>query len=99
MTEQTNELIFEDPPGRPGGPGKASPIAAWLDALRSHPGQWARFPEAGSKSTMGTKAHNIKRAVCYRVAVGEFDAKSRTIDDKTYLFACYLGSDRSAGAS
>lgn len=89
------ELIFEEPPnpGRGPGGGNASPIAAWLDELRQHPNQWAKYPERVHHNTVTF----IRTGRNYGVTAGEFEVTGRDIKyeptSRCDLFARYIGSE------
>lgn len=68
------QVIWEEPPTRTRANGKYS---AFFDALREHPGRWARF--TGTKGDSGAAAA-IRTGKYVGADAGEFDAVSR-IDD------------------
>ena len=92
----TDELIFEDPPmpnagGRPIG---ASPIGRFLDALRDHPGKWARFPKSYPKrDNLGHIVGDITKARRYGISVGEFEATTRKVESEYFLYVRYVGGE------
>lgn len=89
----SDDLIFEEPPTLHGGGmvRGSSPVGQWLNSLRDHPGQWAKFPEPKS----ATLASHIKRGSAYGVLPGEFEARTVKIDGDTSrrtLYARYVGT-------
>lgn len=90
----SDDLIFEEPPRLHGGgfvKGTTSPVGQWLKSLRSHPGQWAKYPEPKSATT----ASHIKRGSAFDVQPGEFEARTVKIDGDTSrrtLYARYVGT-------
>ncbi len=88
----STELIFEEPPttqGRPPG----SPFTEWLLALRSHPGRWAKYPEAFSLTSGAApaKVNKIRNGGFAQIPAGEYDAKTRAADGQRWVYARYLG--------
>ena len=89
----SGDLIFEEPPGRTGGGvAGSSPFGQWLASLRSHPSEWAKWPEPKSWSAAGSAASKASRGVAYGVKPGEFEVVSRTVDGQTFIFARYVGA-------
>lgn len=86
------ELIFEEPPppksGRPG-----SGIREWLDSLRQHPGQWAKFP---TEVNGGIGGH-VTAGSAYGVTAGEFEVTMRRAPEagkyRAWLYARYIGGE------
>lgn len=91
-TTTATELIFEDPPPARRR-GLTSPVVPWLEALRQHPGKWAKYPEPFMSSGA---AANIVRAKGYGLTTpGEYDAVMRPTTNKRYeLYARYIGDDQ-----
>ena len=48
-----NELVFEDPSARQGGPGRPRIWGARAEALKAHPGRWVN-----ATATWGCRASN-----------------------------------------
>lgn len=91
------ELIFEDPPtaGRGGGYAiGSSPIGQWLEALKKHPGKWAKYPERKS----ATIATQIKEGRYYGALPGEFEVATRNnsgTPKRCDLYARYVAAQAS----
>ena len=91
----TPDLIFEEPPTRAhGGGGTYSPIRLWLNALRDHPGQWAKYPETVHASTRTF----ISQGTSYGVSEGEFEVcgrmdKSDPGKVRIHLYARFIGGE------
>ena len=91
----TADLVFEEPPhaGRGPGGGILSPIGEWLNELRKHPGQWAKYPDRVHPSVVT----DINKGRRYGVTAGEFDAVGRDNKNdpklRSILFTRYVGSE------
>lgn len=86
------DLIFEAPSAAATGPNAISPVRAWLDRLRDHPGEWAKYPERVAPTTSA----NIKTGKYVGVKRGEFEAVVRngSGDPARFdLFARYVGGE------
>ncbi len=89
----TTDLIFVDQPptkaGRLADPNH--PIRLWLDALRQHPGQWAKYPDPQpTRTACGT----IKNGKAYGAQPGEFEAKTSAAgatNGRVFIYARYVG--------
>lgn len=78
----TTDLIFEEPPAKGGSLGH------WCNALREHPGQWAKYPEP---TNSGNTSH-IRKGKLRGIAAGEFEVRTVTIEGSTvWLYARYIG--------
>lgn len=85
---QENGIVWEEPYGR-AGRTEWQPIA---EALRARPREWARVKTGAKKSTGATLAARIKTgAIAPFRPAGAFEAKSRTIEDGTAVYARYVG--------
>jgi hypothetical protein len=81
------DLTWEEPP-----PAKQRSFAGVGDALRARPGQWARIAEYPGRPVASMLVVRIRTgAVRYWQPAGSFEAVSRTVDDKTCVFARYVG--------
>ena len=71
----TDDLIFEEPPTSTMGRRAGEPLRRWLDALRSHPGQWAKYPT----DLHAAASHNIRHGLGYGAKPGEFEVRTQTV--------------------
>lgn len=88
------DLIFEEPPSKTPGGGPvagSSPFGLWLAALRDHPGQWAKYPEA----RYAGDATAVRNGGRYGVKAGEFE--TRTVGTgagrRVWIYARYIGGE------
>ena len=96
MSDTDTELIFEEPPAAAAGnskPAGGSPLGRWLHSLRSHPGQWAKFPTGGRKEAMRSKGYQARTGRNYGVRAGEFEVVTRKVGDEVFLYARYVGGE------
>ena len=84
------DLIFEDPPinGKGRNSQGQSAFGQWLNALRDHPGQWAKYPVIRSSSD----AAHIRMGR-YGAKRGEFEARTVTANQagRAWIYARYIG--------
>lgn len=89
------DLIFEEPPSKipTGGPvAGSSPFGLWLAALRHHPGQWAKYPEA----RYAGDATVVRNGDRYGVEAGEYETRTvnAEIGRRVWIYARYVGGAR-----
>ncbi|TXS23112.1 hypothetical protein EAO70_04905 [Streptomyces sp. adm13(2018)] len=90
-------VTFEPLPERTSSNGRRNTgkHAAIADLLRKRPNEWARVLTPPKASSARTMAYSIRTGgmPCYGPA-GSFEAKSRTVNGKTSVYARYVGGDR-----
>jgi hypothetical protein len=86
---QDDALVWEDPPGAMSG--TRTPRPEWADTLMARPGQWARVQEFDTPTLSGTAAGGIRHGRSWAKPKGTWDAVSRTIDGRCWLYARYVG--------
>lgn len=86
------DLIFEDPPTVKAGVLGGSELGVWLEALRKHPGKWAKFHETVSSAAVTSL---ITKGNRYGVHEGEFQARTAGIEGthRRTLYARYVGGE------
>jgi len=85
------DIIFEDLP--PAGRTSVQETRAAAQALREHPGQWARVRTFAGSAGSRKYAYAIKHGVpaAWRPA-GAFDATARAVDGEFRVYARYVGA-------
>lgn len=85
----SEDIVWEEPPPRVRKGGKPATWNPVLDALRAHPGEWARIAENASKWFSGS----LQQGRVGNARKGEFEATFRcTNDDGTgCAYARYVG--------
>jgi len=87
-----NDIVFEDPP--PNGAGLEGIWALRLAPLRERPGEWARVAGPLTVSSAGSTARNLKKGDYSGCPKGDYEAVSRQVDGKAYVWARYVGADQ-----
>jgi len=95
MSKSASAVVFEDlpEPAHAGGGNKG----AWIERLESaglmrRKGKWARIMECDTQD----KASNTARNIAHRRVLlppGVWEAASRTVDGKHYVFVRYVGPE------
>lgn len=81
------DLTWEEPP-----PPKQRSFRDVPDALRAHPGEWARIAEYDVRNQACMLVGRIRRGeVKYWKPAGSFDAVARAVGDKHCVYARYVG--------
>lgn len=89
MADATPELIFEEPPTAKRGRSADPAMVAWLDALRAHPGQWAKYPIEQLTRSLATR---LNKAGYGGFEAGDFEATARkATNNRVWLYARYVG--------
>lgn len=79
-------LNFSEPPARRGGKGRPSKYLPVLEALRQHPGKFAKLAENVRNTSIATA---IKKGTMKGIERGEFTATSRVVEGKEGVFDIY----------
>jgi hypothetical protein len=87
-----NDIVFEDPP--PNGAGAEGVWSDLLAPLRERPGEWARVRGPLTISSAGSTAGNLKNGKYAGCPKGDYEAVSRQVDGKAYVWARYVGADQ-----
>lgn len=68
--------------------------AAIAGLLRERPGDWARILTLPANNSAAAMAYAITAGKLTAYPFGSFEAKSRTVDGESRVYARYVGGDR-----
>lgn len=99
MPNQTEDLIWEDPPAG-GHTHRKGTLSFAALKLRSRKGKWARVRRYNSSATSASMAFQIRAGrSSHFQPEGAFEAVARTVDDEHWVFARYVGEDKESERS
>lgn len=88
----TTEVTWEEPPPSSRGGGSPLPVEV-LDALRQHPGRWAKVREYTKRDGAASAVTNI-RSDCWNCCrpAADWEATSRRQGSGSALYLRYVGT-------
>lgn len=97
----TTPVLFEELPASTRKPaGETLRHSDTAEILKVNQGQWARIQERAKRGDAASAAYQIRNGAlaAFRPA-GSFDARSRSIGGRFYVYACYVGIPELSGGS